>query len=490
MKIVIVGGGMTGWITAFVMATRHPDYSFTVLDARALIPSIGVGEGTTGYFLNAIIHRPNKFTLEEFLRETKSTPKLAIEFEDWDSIGHKYLSPIDSSVTKNLEYDYSTVFDYTQSYNSEYFVFGEKSSVLCNLRKKGLTPFYKNSDNLNYYDTALHLDNQLTIDFLKKQSLKLPNVECLETGVWKQIKNRKGIQELITNDDSKISGDLYLDCTGFKRILSQDIKWISFEKELFLNSVFTFQTIHDGNPDLVTKAKAEKYGWMWTIPTQERYGHGYLYSDKFISDEEVGDYVRKTYRIDKFGNTFKFKPGKLIKSWNKNVVSLGLSYHFLEPLQATSIHLLLVQLDLMDAYYFSKDIKEKDTKKYNTHIDTVIENYKDFVSLHYSGKRKDTSFWKKISSKNHLSIFAKNIIKKCKKRLYESDFNNILGSTGRQLWHYTILGMNHISIDECFSQLNSHDSLVDANNILLENDRRCNEDDFMTYEEFIQKINS
>ena len=85
---------------------------------------------------------------------------------------------------------------------------------------------------------------------------------------------------------------------------------------------------------------------------------------------------------------------------------------------------------------------------------------------------------------------SENIIKKCKKRLYESDFNNILGSTGRQLWHYTILGMNHISIDECFSQLNSHDSLVDANNILLENDRRCNEDDFMTYEEFIQKINS
>lgn len=490
MKIVVVGGGMTGWITTFVMATRYPEFSFTVLDARAQYPSIGVGEGTTGHFLNAVIHGPGKFSLKEFIKETKSTPKLAIEFEDWYDVGHKYLSPIDSSVTKKLEYDYSTVFDYTQSLNSPDFVFGEKSSALCNLRKKGLTPFYKNSEGLDYYDTALHLDNQLTIEFLKKESLKLPNVVCLETGVWKQNKNRKGIVDLITNQGEKLSGDLYLDCTGFKRILSEEVKWKSFEKELLMNSVFTFEVRHDGNPDLVTKAKAEKHGWMWTIPTQERYGCGYLYSDKFVTDEEAGDYIRKNYQIDKFGRTFKFKPGKLVKSWNKNVVSLGLSYHFLEPLQATSIHLLLTQLNLMDSYYFSQSEGERDIKKYNKHIDLVVDNYKDFIALHYSGKRNDTSFWKKISKKNHLSNFVKKTIKACKRGLYDSDFSNILGSTGRELWHYTILGMNHVSLDECFKQLNETNSLVEANNIIQENNSRCNEEDFMTYQEFLDEIKS
>lgn len=490
MKIIIVGGGMTGWITAFVMATRHPDISFTVLDYRGVVPSIGVGEGTTGYFLNAVIKRPGKFTLKEFLKETKSTPKLGILFEDWDYEGHKYLSPIDSSVTKRLDYDYSTVFDYTQSLNNDEYIFGEKSSALSNLRKKGLTPFYRNSEEMDYYDTALHLDNQLTIEFLKKQSLKLDNVECLETGVWKQPRNRKGITELITNDGKKLSADLYLDCTGFKRILSQNVKWKSFEKELFVNSVFTFEIEGDGNPDLVTKAKAEKHGWMWTIPTQERYGCGYLYSDKHISHEEATDYVRDNYYVGRFGKSFSFNPGKLVKSWNKNVVSLGLSYHFLEPLQATSIHLLLTQLDLMDEYYFSKSDDAKDIKKYNIHIDKVIDNYKDFVALHYSGKRNDTSFWKKVSRKSHLSRFTKKIIKACKRGLYNSDFDNILGSTGRELWHYTILGMNHLSLDECFQQLNKHDSISDANNILIENNRRCNPEDFITYQEFLDKLNS
>ena len=493
MKFVVVGGGMTGWISTFVLATRYPDISFLVLDSSN-IPTIGVGEGTTGYFLNAVIREPGKFTLKEFIKETKATPKLAIEFEDWDYIGHKYLNPIDSSVTKRLNYDYSTVFDYTQSVNTDY-IFGEKSSVLCNLRKKNLTPFYKNNDNLDYYDTALHLDNKLTIDFLKKQSLKLPNVECIDTTVWKINRDKNGIKELICSDGLPVKGDIYLDCTGFKRILSQDVKWKSFSNELLLNSVMTFQTNHDGNPDLVTKAKAEKYGWMWSIPTQDRYGNGYLFSDKHVDATEISNYVRRNYAIDNLGGIFKFDPGKLVSSWNNNVVALGLSYHFLEPLQATSIHLTLTQLDLIGKYCIKPSIKstldKENIKKYNTHIDKVIENYKDFISLHYSGKRDDSTFWKKLSKKNHLSKFTKNIIKNTKERgLFDTDFPDIIGTTGRELWHYTILGMNHVSLNECFNQLMQYNALQEANNIIIQNDIECNPDSFMNYQEFIEKVNS
>jgi len=175
-------------------------------------------------------------------------------------------------------------------------------------------------------------------------------------------RDKTGITELICSDGLPVKGDIYFDCTGFKRVLSQDIKWKSFNNVLPLNSVLTFQTNHDGNPDLVTKAKAEKYGWMWSIPTQDRYGNGYLFSDKYTDANEISNYVRQNYVIDRLGSIFKFDAGKLTSSWNKNVVALGLSYHFLEPLQATSIHLTLTQLDLIGKYCIKPSIKSTSSR--------------------------------------------------------------------------------------------------------------------------------
>lgn len=491
MHIAIIGGGMTGWITAFVMGARHPQVTFTVLDARRAIPSIGVGEGTTGYFLDVVIQRANKFSLDEFIKETKATPKLAIKFQDWAYPGHEFLSPVDGSVSKKMLQDFAPLYDYVQSSKNSETVFGETSSILAMIRRLNLTPFYRDTEKLDWCDVALHLDNQLTIEFLKKQALKLPNVECIETVVSTVNENKYQINEIVCEDGNKINADIYFDCTGFKRVLSNNVPWVSFAKELPLNSVITFQTPNQGEiPDLVTTAKAHENGWLWTIPTQERYGNGYLYSDKFISDDDALSYVKEKYSVDTVGQAFKFKPGKLTQSWHKNIVALGLTYHFLEPLQATSIHLLLTQLDLLSEYTVQFSSLEKEiADKYNSHIDKVIDNYKDFVAAHYSVEREDSKFWKEIAKKKHLSKKTQAIIKKSQTGLKILDFDTFFGSIGRDLWIYTLLGMGHLSGETCESILEQTVTPEQVTFFIGEYEKQCQSAGFMSYPEFLQKVN-
>ena len=481
MKIVIAGGGLTGWMSAFVLSKRYPDKQFVVIDSSKN-PTIGVGEGTTGYFAKKFL-RGEDFTVREFFEKTKATPKLGIEFNDWDKKGDSFLSPIDGSITRDSNIDCSVYFDYTQP--------GQlgKSSFLGSLRNKNRLPFVRGSQDVTngiekdfvWDDLAVHLDNESTIKFFKEKTISRENVECIDDSIVSVVKSKKGVEKVVCENIS-IHGDLFLDCTGFKRLLSKNVKWISYNKYLPTNSVITFQTTenHDGlettihrsidgkesikgslsQVDMVTKANAMNDGWSWLIPTQERYGGGYVYCDYFTNEDKATEELLKKYPGAEIGKSFKFDSGKQKTCWNDNVISMGLAYQFLEPLQATSIHFTLVQLDLIERYCikttkeFSLDSNSR--IKYNEHVDRVIENFKDMVNMHYSGKRNDTKFWKYISKQYHLTDFTKHIIKTLRTRgLFYWDFTNEYGTTGQELWIYPLLGLNHLTSDQCFAMLSN-----------------------------------
>lgn len=493
MKIVIAGGGLSGWLSAFVLSKSYPDHEFIVIDSSK-IPTIGVGEGTTGLFSNKFL-RGEDFQVKEFFKKTKATPKVGIEFNGW-STKKSFLSPIDGSFTKNCILDTAVYYDYTQNQTV-----GESS--LCGyLRKHKKIPFTRGFEEENgvekdfsWADTAVHLDNNLTIDFFKEYSLKRRNVSCIDSEILDIKRNKIGITSLICKNDIEVSGDLFLDCTGFKRVLSKKTKWVDFSFNLPVNSVITFQLDHDNHGvDLVTKANAMNDGWSWVIPTQERYGAGYVYCDYFTDQEKATEELLRKYPNAKLGNHFKFKSGKQKTSWNDNVISLGLSYQFLEPLQATSIHLLLVQLDLLSQYCIKPSISfsldERSRKKYNEHIDRIIDNYRDFVNVHYSGDRSDTKFWKFISKKIHLTKFSKDILKLVKQRgLFYWDFSNEFGTTGQELWIYTILGLHHLSVDECFAFLNNTKTIKDTILLWSEKTHIKHSSIYMPYEDFLERLN-
>ena len=373
MKFVIVGGGISGWLSALIFSYRKPNHEYVIIESSE-VNTIGVGEGTTGLFVETIEELPD-INVAEFLRETKATPKIGIEFNNWSGKGSTFFNPIDGTPTTNEDFDSFLYFTYTQNPSLD------TSSLHGLLKKKNKSPY---TERLEDYNSALHLDNKLTIQYLKSKSLKRKNIKYISDTVSKIKRDETGKVLKIICSNHIIDGDIFIDCTGYSRIFSEKSDWVSFKDNLPMNSVTTFTRKH--NVSMVTKADKLNLGWCWQIPTQERIGCGYVSCDEWGNN--VMDEIKSNYPDAKILKSFKFDSGKLRKSWNYNVISLGLAYHFLEPLQATNIHLTLVQIDILCQRCIrqtkNRTLNPNVISIYNKHIDNLIEDFKNFINIHYS----------------------------------------------------------------------------------------------------------
>jgi len=450
MKIVIVGGGISGWLSALIFSHKKPNYEYVIIESPD-VNTIGVGEGTTGIFTDVLDDLPD-ISIQEFLKETKGTPKIGIEFNNWSGQGSSFFNPIDGTPTTNNDFDSLLYFTYTENNSLD------TSSLHGYMKRNNKSPFSLKFGKLTDYDTALHLDNNLTIQYLKKKALGRKKIKFISDTVSKILRDETGKVEKIICDNHIVNGDIFIDCTGYSRIFSEDSDWISFKDNLPMNSVTTFIRQHSDNIDCITKATALSSGWCWEIPTQERIGCGYVSCDRYINQEEVEKEIKFNYPDAEIKKSFKFDSGKLKKSWNHNVISLGLAYHFLEPLQATNIHLTITQIDLLCQKYL-KDSLDRTLdpyiiSSYNECIDNLIEGFKNFINVHYSSKRCDTDFWREISTGEHLTDFNKEIITTFKMRgLYDTDIPDLYGGTGVGLWGHTLIGLNHITENDCITFL-------------------------------------
>ena len=482
MKIVIVGGGITGWLSALIFSHRQPNHKYVIVESPE-IDTIGVGEGTTGFFSDVIDELPD-INFAEFLRKTKATPKIGIEFNNWSGQGSSFFNPIDGTPTTSEEFDSFLYYTYIQNPSLD------TSSLHGLLKRSNKSPYTINYGKLKDYNTALHLDNKLTVQYLKSKSLNRKNIKHVSDTVFDIERDETGTVKKIICDNHIIEGDIFIDCTGYKRIFSKDSDWISFEDNLPMNSVTTFVRKHGDNVDCVTKATALSSGWCWEIPTQERVGCGYVHCDRFINQEDVEKEIKLNYPDANIKKSFKFESGKLKKSWNHNVISLGLAYHFLEPLQATNIHLTIVQLDVLCEKYFKnstdKTLNIHMISSYNRHIDSLIENFRNFINIHYSGKRCDTDFWKEISIGEHLTDFSKEILGIFKIRgLYDSDLSLMLGGAGVALWGHTLLGLNHLTKQDCHIFLSEKDYYNKMKEISSKLETHLINIPFLSYKELI-----
>ena len=341
MKIVIVGGGTAGWLAAFMLSKLQPNHSYTVIDSSK-VGIVGVGESTTGHFRDIIADPFFGTSEEEFIKETDATLKLGIYFKDWKNLGENFYNPIDGSVTSKEFLDVAT---YYAMYTGKDI---DTSNVDGCLNRKGLTNFYKNkefgtSNNLHAY----HFDTYKTADFLKTKSIGY-GVSHIDNKVVDCNLNEDGfITNIVHEDGTTTSGDFFIDASGFSRILINkvDNEWISFEKYLPVNSVIPFILDQEQTYEPVTKCIALSSGWLWQIPTRQKIGSGYVYCDKYISEQdaikEIESYLGK--QITPLKN-IKFQSGRFEKIWSKNCLSIGLAGSFLEPLQSTNIHTTVVEI--------------------------------------------------------------------------------------------------------------------------------------------------
>ena len=459
MKIIIVGGGTAGWLAAFMLSKLQPNHSYTVIDSSK-IGIVGVGESTTGHFRDIIIDPFFGTSEEEFMRETDATLKLGIYFKDWKSLGEDFYNPIDGSVTAREFLDVAT---YYALYSGNDI---DTSSVDGCLNRKGLSTFYKDnqfgdSNNLHAY----HFDTHKTSEFLKKKSIEY-GVNHVDSKVVDCSLNEEGfITHVIHEDNSITDGEFFIDASGFSRIMISKVEnnWISFEENLPVNSVVPFVLDQEEDFEPVTKCIALSSGWLWQIPTQKKIGSGYVYCDKYLSREEaikeVESYLGRSIEP---GKDIKFQSGRFENMWSKNCLAIGLAGSFLEPLQSTNIHTTVVEIKNFHMKYlrdtFDKTYSEANTKKFSADTGMMVDNFRDFVNLHYTGTRTDTPFWKEISEKKHLTDFTKNIIEISSHRgLFSDDFIYYFGCTGIPLWIYSVMGLGHITqetLERIFSDKN------------------------------------
>lgn len=388
--VVIVGGGTAGLIAALYLKEHFPIFNVKVVKSSS-IGVIGVGEGTTEHwdiFLDNV-----GLDFAELINETEATVKSGILFKDWKKINHSYPHSTDAGTLKNIKGNFP-LYNFAISKNSSPFALSKtfEKTIL-----KNKLPLVSNLKPYNQY----HFDTFKLNKYLLKKCIerKIKIEDHLITDVIQSNTNGY-ITHLITTQKQKIKGDFFIDCSGFKKVLSSKLgtKTIDYSQYLPMNRVLTLGTPLDPKKGIepYTSATALSSGWAWKIPTQSRYGNGYVFCDQYISEDEALLEFNNHLGIknEEAVKNIKFNAFKLEKFWEKNCVSIGLSSGFSEPLEAQSISFSLIQCALLLSHLDTWQNYPKISDKYNSYTDKVFDNIVDYIQIHYFTPRSDTKFWK------------------------------------------------------------------------------------------------
>lgn len=410
IKFVIAGGGTAGWIAALYLKKYFPENSITVIESSE-IGILGAGEGTTPHFVTFL--RDVGIDENDFINNTKATFKTGIKFTNWHGDNGYYFHPFLDNNTGDSQY------------NEELFSVGQISenktlndiclSNLCSEQNK--VKFYLENDTfkfVGYY--ALHFDARLTAQYLKKVSVDR-GITHIDSKIVSSIHNKDdfSVTGLILEDGRSVDCDFVFDCTGFSRKFIGEIfkeEWIDYKDNLPVNRALPFFIENKTNVvPPYTEAIAMKYGWIWKIPVQGRYGCGYVFDSSYVSDEEIKKEIVELFGEIDIPRSFSFKAGFYKNIWVKNCISLGLSSGFIEPLEATSIWTTIRALTILFEDY-SKTIGTKnktEIETFNKRMREFNEEIKDFIQLHYITKRSDSIFWKEYQTKNIISERIKKL---------------------------------------------------------------------------------
>ena len=408
--IVIVGGGTAGWLAAMMLsdvAARQGWGSKVTVIESSKIGVIGVGEGSTAVFRQMLRHF--KLDEAEFLRETGATIKYGIRHRDWRRLGHSYDGPIDAPqmVAGAADLDLYAVAagrSVGEAHLFQHLLNGQKAPVaLREGRFVQAGPFHY----------AFHFDQAMVGAWLRKKARGITLIDDQVTGVET---GESGIAALTMESGSRVEGDFFLDCTGFRRRLIGELgaQWLSYGDVLPVNRAMPFWVdLKDGEEIApCTLAWAQKAGWLWWIPTQGRYGAGYVYSDAHCTPDQAKAEVEAALGFEIHPrNDIRIDAGRQKDAWIGNCVAVGLASSFLEPLEATSIHGTIVQMMMLSEWISAPEGRDR----YNAATARQVDDFRDFIRLHYVSERRDSPFWRDVAAshpqvvRDRLALWQTNI---------------------------------------------------------------------------------
>ncbi len=396
--IVIVGGGSAGWMSAAALArTIERDCTITLVESDE-IGIIGVGEAT----IPPIKLFNDMLGIEEnaFLRRTHGTFKLGIEFVNWGRVGQRYFHPFGS---------YGRPFDLVQI--QHHWQRAHQKGMAGPLDEYCMAwaaaragrfdrPSTDSRNVLSTYLYAYQFDAALYARFLREyaEARGVKRIEGKVVGI-EQHPESGFVRCVRLEDGTTVSGELFIDCSGMRALLIEGTlasgfedwsRWLPCDRALAVPCERAELTPY-------TRSTAHTAGWQWRIPLQHRTGNGHVYASQFTSDAQARDVLLGTLDGAPLAEPrlIRFTPGRRKVHWNKNVIAIGLSSGFLEPLESTAIHLIQAGISKLIAYFPDRDFDPLVIREYNRVASAEVERIRDFIILHYHlNTRTDGEMWR------------------------------------------------------------------------------------------------
>jgi tryptophan halogenase len=399
-RIAILGGGTAGWMAAAILARRlGRTFGAIRLIESPDIGIIGVGEATIPPIL--LFNQALGIDEDEFLRKTRGTIKLGIEFKNWSKLGHEYFHPFGTHGTRleqvSLHQDWlrlrclgeeGSFADY--SLNAVAARLGR--IYVGGVHEESLAPVFA---------YAYHFDAGLYAEYLRGYALARGVVRMERKVVHVELRSEDGfIRALQLDDGQRIEADLFIDCSGFRGLLIEQALKTGYEdwtQWLPCDRAVAVPCESAGELTPFTRSTAREAGWQWRIPLQHRIGNGYVYCSRFISDDEaaatlLANLDGKPRAEPRF---LRFTTGRRKKFWNKNCIALGLAGGFLEPLESTSIYLIQSGITQLAAIFPDRSFDPCDADEYNRLQMDEYDKVRDFIILHYKATvRDDSPLWR------------------------------------------------------------------------------------------------
>lgn len=406
-KILIVGGGTAGWMAAHLLKKCWADISVELIES-ADIGIIGVGEGSTPQLKAFFEYIGIKES--EWMPACDASYKNGILFEDWSTVSgaksyfHPFFANVDS-VTMPVFFD-STLhrrMGYAVNANpGDFFLNGQ-------LANQNLSPISQVSSPVSP-SYGYHFDSKKLGQFLSAKAEQFGIQHTVGTIMGSELNDSGEISCVLLSDGRKLCADFFIDSTGFASLLLQGnlkVPFVSFSNNLFNDCAVVVQTERRELIEPYTISSALSAGWMWDIPLFSRRGRGYVYSSSFLSSEKAETELRAKLGLlekDVSVRHLKMRVGRVENHWYKNCLAVGLSQGFIEPLEATALHLVQETVQLFANLFEAGGWGYRHQDLFNKQINHRFEGVRDYIVCHYlMNTRRDTDYWQQNALNKNIS---------------------------------------------------------------------------------------
>jgi len=399
MRVLIVGGGTSGWMTAAALSRLLPPRNVKIqLVESKQIGTVGVGEATVPHirFFNAKLG----FDEAEFMKKTRATFKLGIEFRNWSRIGDSYIHPFGAFGRDMADLPFHQHWLRARTSGLTTSIQDYSVPILAARHDKFMHPVEDMHSPLSTFSYAYQFDASRYADYLRSFATTHGVQRTEGKIVDVELNGENGyVQSVTLENGDRIEADLFIDCSGFRGLLIEQALKTGYEEWshwLPCDRAFAAPCETVGSLSPYTRASAHDAGWFWRIPLQHRVGNGHVYSSAFYDDEKALSSLLGQMESAPLTDPIhlRFTTGKRRKQWSRNVVAIGLASGFLEPLESTSIHLIQLAIGYLVDLFPRRPFDPMNEIEFNRIMALEYERIRDFIILHYHAtERDDTPFW-------------------------------------------------------------------------------------------------